>query len=232
MFTVIGIDPGRKGAIARIKGTAEEPLKECDLWEFRQPDLAWDDFQCQRLRDICGFWPYGPSMDLISIERPLAIPYDSKKSLVSIGCNFGFIIGLFGQYEHRIELVYPQTWKAAVLGGAKAESLFYRIFDVESRHAYGNCPAILSSADAALIAVYSMGTLLGGKFPRLKKKCPCLFHPWPFTKKGKHSSNGEERNDERDACPAGTRAGGDGRGPTPKARKAPRKREPQGEVQH
>lgn len=91
----IGIDPGKKGALAII---------DTDNDSIRIFPFDADTYR-QRLMVIEGL----PSK--CCLEHVSAMPGNGSVSMFSFGENFGFIQGLLMAYEIPYELVRPQKWK-------------------------------------------------------------------------------------------------------------------------
>lgn len=94
-MTYIGIDPGKKGALAII---------DTDNDSVRIFPFDGDTYR-QRLMVIEGL----PSR--CCLEHVSAMPGNGSVSMFSFGENFGFIQGLLTAYEIPYELVRPQKWK-------------------------------------------------------------------------------------------------------------------------
>lgn len=91
----IGIDPGKKGALAII---------DTDNDSVRIFPFDGDTYR-QRLMVIEGL----PSR--CCLEHVSAMPGNGSVSMFNFGENFGFIQGLLMAYEIPYELVRPQKWK-------------------------------------------------------------------------------------------------------------------------
>lgn len=91
----IGIDPGKKGALAII---------DTDNDSVRIFPFDGDTYR-QRLMVIEGL----PSR--CCLEHVSAMPGNGSVSMFNFGENFGFIQGLLTAYEIPYELVRPQKWK-------------------------------------------------------------------------------------------------------------------------
>jgi hypothetical protein len=195
---VVGIDPGRRGAIAWLWGTREHPFERCDLVEMRQPDLAWKYLSCSKewpeMADRLSGVFWDRQVKRLFIEAPLAPPFDSHKSLVTIGTNFGFLLGYL-RWKLLTAVVNPQTWKRAIGiwgpgGKDRAEVVFRALFDFDETLFNP------SSIDAALIAVYGMSQFFPKEhWPIPIRKGSCRFVPWP-QKERTRSSNGNGRRNE------------------------------------
>lgn len=95
----IGIDPGKKGALAAIWENDDVPLVEITPFSEGGYNAA--------LKEIQG-------CDCICcLERVGPMPGQGVTSMFNFGQNFGFIHGLLTAYSIPYELVTPQRWKKA-----------------------------------------------------------------------------------------------------------------------
>ncbi len=100
MITCIGIDPGKKGALAIIRENGDIEIHQFDKEVYRAV-----------LCDLSKF-PMEPSRHVkCCLEHVGAAPGNGTVSMFSFGENFGFIQGLLTAYEIPYELVRPQKWK-------------------------------------------------------------------------------------------------------------------------
>ena len=223
MFTVIGIDPGRQGAVARIKGTPEAPLQECDIWSVHQPPLAWKD-EFEQGREVLRLLEtVTQGASVICIERPLALFHDRRKGLVTVGANYGFLIALLiGVEPQRVMTVNPKTWMARIGvlnptlwdGKTAADKAFRRLFSFEES------TFDASAIAAALIAAYAISiTMPNGISIYWNNKCPALFHP--YTKRRNLSNGPQPKQRQRSPGPEGA---GEVQGQEASNRPAARKR--------
>ncbi len=91
----IGIDPGKKGAIAIIR---PKPM-------VYQVIPYTDD----KLKEICEI--YSGSCK-VAVENVHAMPNQGTVSMFNFGKSFGFILGMLKAFEIPYQLVSPQKWKA------------------------------------------------------------------------------------------------------------------------
>lgn len=93
----IGIDPGKKGALAGIDTEAPAP--------FAVPfsERGYLDV----LRDI------DPGKSIVALEKVAAMPGQGVTSMFNFGCGFGWIQGILEALRFPYELVPPQRWKKA-----------------------------------------------------------------------------------------------------------------------
>ena len=98
MSVYIGIDPGKKGAMAILREDGSSiiyPFSEAGYKEVLA-DYSTENFKC---RARC------------CLEHVSAMPGNGSVSMFNFGENFGFIQGLLTAYEIPYELVRPQKWK-------------------------------------------------------------------------------------------------------------------------
>ena len=93
-MTYIGIDPGKKGAMAIIRGPGDYTLVSFDIEAYSRELLRVDGAVC-------------------ALERVGAMPGQGVTSMFSFGENYGFIQGLLTANAIPYELVTPQRWKKA-----------------------------------------------------------------------------------------------------------------------
>lgn len=93
----IGIDPGKKGALAVIFGGMDETV----LVPF--DEKAYTEM-------LCGCKDRGSSVKAC-LEHVGAMPGQGVTSMFHFGENFGYIKGLLEAFEIPYELVRPQKWK-------------------------------------------------------------------------------------------------------------------------
>ena len=89
----IGIDPGKKGALALIR---PEEISVCrfDRETYREMLLSVSENKC-----VCA------------LEHVGAMPGQGVTSMFSFGENFGWIQGVLDAFQIPYELVRPQKWK-------------------------------------------------------------------------------------------------------------------------
>lgn len=93
----IGIDPGKKGALAVIDTEAPAP--------FAVPfsERGYLDV----LRDT------DPGKSIVALEKVAAMPGQGVTSMFNFGCGFGWTQGILEALRFPYELVPPQRWKKA-----------------------------------------------------------------------------------------------------------------------
>ena len=105
---VVGVDPGKEGAIACISenGAEAEPMpligKEIDGRYF----VNW-------LRDR--------DPDLVIVEKVGAMPGNGGVSMFTFGKGYGLILGVLEAGGYAYRLATPQSWKKVVLSGTSRD---------------------------------------------------------------------------------------------------------------
>lgn len=146
-MTYIGIDPGKKGALAIIRedGVTLVPF---DTEAYNRELLRVDSALC-------------------ALERVGAMPGQGVTSMFSFGENYGFIQGLLTANAIPYELVTPQRWKKAFeVTGDKNTSIAVakRLFPgVSLRRTVQSRKDDDGMAEALLLAEYARRTMGGAK---------------------------------------------------------------------
>lgn len=98
MSVYIGIDPGKKGAMAILREDGSSIIYPFNEEGYKEvlADYSTENFRC---RARC------------CLEHVSAMPGNGSVSMFNFGENFGFIQGLLTAYEIPYELVRPQKWK-------------------------------------------------------------------------------------------------------------------------
>lgn len=138
----IGIDPGKKGALAEIRG------------ESIAFALFEDGHYADVIRGVLG-------MDdvRVCLEHVGAMPGQGVTSMFNFGQNFGYIKGLLEAFQVPYELVRPQKWKKEFsITGDKNSSIEVckRLFPGVSLHRTERCRKDDDGmAEALLMAEYA-----------------------------------------------------------------------------
>ena len=96
----IGIDPGKKGAIAIIHEDGSVTLVPFDREAYRDSLVTLAKFPMEPQKHV-----------RCVVEHVGAAPKQGVVSMFHFGENFGFIQGLLTAYDIPYELVRPQKWK-------------------------------------------------------------------------------------------------------------------------
>ena len=104
---IVGIDPGRKGAVAILYSTPTS----WNISAYEMPYVA-RDIDVPRLCGLLNGWL--DEME-VWIERVHSMPGQGVASTFAFGVGFGVILGVIQAMELPMHLVAPQTWKAEIL---------------------------------------------------------------------------------------------------------------------
>ncbi len=107
MAKIVGIDPGKKGALACIG----------DLEDAILMPLSGKDIDGRAIRDFL----IKTQPDLVYIEKVHSMPKQSSQSGFTFGEAYGTVKGIVDAMEIPYVLVTPQAWKKKVLAGTKKE---------------------------------------------------------------------------------------------------------------
>ena len=141
---ILGIDPGKMGAIAIIKG------KKVTAYKFPK--------ELEDLSVIVKMYvdKYKTEDIKVLIEHVHAFPTDSRPSAFSFGRNLGHWEGVLSTFELEIDTVAPRTWQS-----------FYDIPVIKNKHErkhwlknkalelFPHLKITLANCDALLIANYA-----------------------------------------------------------------------------
>ena len=136
----IGIDPGKKGALAIIDG------ENVSVIPFDEDTYIQELHIASKLPCVC------------CLERVGAMPGQGVTSMFSFGTNFGFIQGVLQAYHIPFELVTPQKWKKefGVSGKNESVTVCKRLFPGVSLLATEKCRKDSDGmAEALLMAEYA-----------------------------------------------------------------------------
>tara|TARA_Y100001973_G_C5204622_1_gene340542 strand:- start:4458 stop:4901 length:444 start_codon:yes stop_codon:yes gene_type:complete len=141
-FTVIGIDPGRSGALARVG----PGIQDAQVYKLDNTD-----------RDVYEkLMEFAEGADFAYLEKVGAMPKQGVSSTFKFGRSFGFLGGILVATGLPFELVTPQKWQGYLscrtkgdknVTKARAQELFPDI----------RCTHVVS--DALLIAEYGRRVL-------------------------------------------------------------------------
>ena len=154
-MTYIGIDPGKKGAMAIIYQKRKDAA----------PGVLIYPFDAAAYRDALIF--IDETAAVCALERVGAMPGQGVTSMFSFGENYGFIQGLLTSNSIPYELVTPQRWKKAFeVTGDKNSSIAVakRLFPgVSLRRTTASRKDDDGMAEALLLAEYARRTMGGAK---------------------------------------------------------------------
>jgi hypothetical protein len=150
MTCILGIDPGRSGAIAFYFSDHPERVSVEDM-----PNVAGEVDAATLAKRIAAIAP-----DLAFVERVGAMPGQGVSSTFKFGRSYGIALGVIGAAAIPLHLVTPAKWKAHMrLSSDKeqARALALRLFPACSEHFQRKKDH--GRAEAALIARYGAEVL-------------------------------------------------------------------------
>lgn len=149
-MTFIGIDPGKKGAIAIIYEDGAAEVAPMDAAHYRTILACVDEHTT-----VCA------------LERVSARPGQGVVSMFSFGESYGYLQGLLDAYQIPYELVTPQRWKKAFeVTGDKNSSIAVakRLFPgVSLLRTVNSRKDDDGMAEALLLAEYARRTMGGAR---------------------------------------------------------------------
>ena len=161
MTTFIGIDPGKKGAIAIIDDAVT--VHKAPVVESKKGKTGYDE---------PGMWDFLRHIEhgFTAIEQVQSFPEQGSSSAVSIGFGQGLWRGMLVAAGIPYHVVGPRTWQKALLvdvdkSDTKAASIIVakRLFPGVSLRATDRCQKDdHNMADALLIAEYARREHQGG----------------------------------------------------------------------
>ena len=158
---IIGIDPGKSGAICRLQVDGQPPsgmttriesLELCPVVQVKKKK----EYNIVRMRNLLE------GVDEVWIEKVHAMPKQGVTSMFSFGKGYGIWLGLIAGLWIRVNEVAPQTWKKFWLkdmpkdkGSAilRVQQLFPDVNLMPTERSRKPSDAL---ADAILIAMYGM----------------------------------------------------------------------------
>lgn len=155
MSVVIGIDPGKKGAVAIRNG--------CDVpFVFSTPMVA-GDYDLQAMKEAIGYLPADVFIEDLSIN-----PKFGTKQLRTQCSGWGYWIGIIATLGLSYTVVRPKTWQKAMLVAVPKKSVEIKARTIQA--AQRLFPMVEfgkddNKADALLIMEYGRRTLNGKGAP-------------------------------------------------------------------
>lgn len=146
---VLGIDPGRAGALALVESQAPERVLVVDMpvVTVRGKTLVAEDLLTEA---VTRFAP-----DLACLEAVHAMPKQGVASMFSFGCSFGIARGVLAGLHIPRKLVQPLRWKRHF--GISADKHAARLLATQL---FPTCANLFTRrkddgrAEAALLALY------------------------------------------------------------------------------
>jgi crossover junction endodeoxyribonuclease RuvC len=142
-MNIIGIDPGKSGAIAIIPEKSVIYTVTCPLSETEQDIFVW----------LNGCLCFGECF--CYIENVHSMPKQGVVSAFSFGRNFGFLIGLLTALKIPYEFVSPQKWQKALGCLSKGDK---NVTKAAAQRLFPDIKITHSIADALLISEYGRRT--------------------------------------------------------------------------
>jgi|TARA_R100001530_G_scaffold550_1_gene899 hypothetical protein len=142
-MNIIGIDPGKSGAIAIWNGGIDRIVK-CPLNVINMAD------EIRKIKDKRNTIAY--------VERVHAFPTDARSSAFKFGMNYGQWLGILGAMRIKTILVTPQTWmkyfkdKLKIKLPKEKPKRKRKLKEIASQ--YTDKSVTLYNSDAILISVY------------------------------------------------------------------------------
>jgi len=141
----IGIDPGKRGALALVTSDGEA----------QAIDYPGDVSQAA---DILRGWKAEYQIELAGLERVHSMPAQGVRSVFSFGENFGMWQGILAAFGIPYELASPQQWQRGVIVPSDGKTPKERALTVARRlypdiDLHRKCDD--GRADALLLAAYA-----------------------------------------------------------------------------
>lgn len=165
---VIGIDPGKTGAVAVNHGDGWEvfdcPTVQIEAKSSRAKsgksvrDVPDPTLMAESLREFAGADVH------VYIERVGVMPKEGAVGAFNFGKGYGIWLGIIASYQFPHTLIVPQKWKKAMVGTVKDK-------DASRQRALQLFPYLADKlkrkkddgrAEAALIGEYGLRELRGG----------------------------------------------------------------------
>jgi crossover junction endodeoxyribonuclease RuvC len=150
-MNIIGIDPGKSGAVCMVCVGAVEYPKHTDEFVFIKLDGTEKDIYTL----IDGFKNSVTGDWFAYIENVHSMPKQGVVSAFSFGRNFGFLIGLLTALKIPYEFVSPQKWQKAMGCLSKGDK---NVTKAAAQRLFPDIKITHSIADALLIAEYGRRT--------------------------------------------------------------------------
>lgn len=151
---IIGIDVGKKGAIALITHAKNVEIFDTPLID--------DDYYIPEMADIVS--GYDKDHIHVFLEKNNAMPKQGVVSMFTFGKGYGIWLGILGALKIPYTLVTPQAWKKAMMAGMRNKDdsrlRACQLFPLESLQFARKKD--VGRADALLIAEFGRRKLLGG----------------------------------------------------------------------
>ena len=150
--TIIGIDPGLTGAVARISIDGAEVVDLPVMANGKGSSKVKNQVNASELARILDELA-SPDGTIVFLERISSMPGQGVASMFSMGDTFGCIRGVCGALWLPTEVVTPQKWKKHFMLGADKEVVRARAIEAFPEQPLGR-KKDHNRAEALLIAKY------------------------------------------------------------------------------
>lgn len=139
MQYIMGIDPGKKGAVGLISNEDRNQYCSYSLANMTEKDL------------IEVVIEYAPSISHVYLEKVHSMPKQGVVSAFTFGTNFGFYQGMLLTLGLPFEFVTPRVWQAALRCLSKGDK---NVTKKRAQELFPKEKITHNNADALLIAEY------------------------------------------------------------------------------
>ena len=143
-MTIIGIDPGKNGAIAIWNNGLDKVLK-CPSTPIKMANIIKNQ-DCNSSKVV------------VYIEKVWAFPTDARSSAFKFGANYGMWLGILGALNIEPKLVAPIVWQKHFNKNLPKEKPLRKKALLKIAMSYTKEKIYLYSADAILITIYGFIT--------------------------------------------------------------------------
>ena len=166
-YVVIGIDPGKDGALVVLDQSGNTVMSYLSKNEFtvRMGKGSKRSYTEARMAQAIDMIDSAHEVLLVAIEKQWARPKQGVSSTFSSGLGYGLWRGILASHNIRYSEVSPKTWAKEVLkdvsGDGKARSVYVasqRVPDLDLTPGLKRKPHD-GLADAACLALYGLATL-------------------------------------------------------------------------
>ncbi|TAL62075.1 MAG: crossover junction endodeoxyribonuclease [Bacteroidetes bacterium] len=99
---IIGIDPGKTGAIAFVNKNGIEVI---------DTPLNKGDYDIDEMSDILDESTFSEEVERVFIEKVHSMPGQGVASMFNFGMGYGIWLGICSAFKYPVTLVTPQEWK-------------------------------------------------------------------------------------------------------------------------
>jgi crossover junction endodeoxyribonuclease RuvC len=151
---IIGIDPGKTGAVSFL-------YKDSKIEIFDTPLCSDNSYDIDGMSDIFDGW-LGYNIDGVFIEKVHSMPKQGVASMFNFGMGYGIWLGICSALKYPITLVTPQAWKEEMnLISKPKDDARAKVIELFPKHSLlVTRKKDIGRADAILIAEYGRRKLL------------------------------------------------------------------------